>query len=77
MLFNYLPNDKILDVTKLKALTGAKLNGTRMVISLFDKSRKHCAKRKKCCLPAFSPVPTLFSKAFSRVVNSRDCMVKN
>ena len=25
--------------------------------------RKHCGKRRKCCLPAFSPFPTMFSKA--------------
>ena len=23
--------------------------------------RKHCGKRRKCCLPAFSPFPTMFS----------------
>ena len=25
------------------------------------KCRKHCAKRRKCWLPAFSPFPTMFS----------------
>ena len=25
--------------------------------------RKHCRKRRKCWLPAFSPFPTMFSKA--------------
>ena len=24
--------------------------------------KKHCGKRRKCCLPAFSPFPTMFSK---------------
>ena len=39
--------------------------------------RKHCGKRRKCWWPAFSPFPTMFSKAFSfRVVKSRDCVVK-
>ena len=28
------------------------------------KDRKHCWKRRKCWLPAFSPFPTMFSKAF-------------
>ena len=23
--------------------------------------RKHCGERRKCCLPAFSPFPTMFS----------------
>ena len=26
--------------------------------------RKHCGKRRKCWLPAFSPFPTMFSKGF-------------
>ena len=29
----------------------------------FGKVRKHCGKRRKCWLPAFSPFPTLFSNA--------------
>ena len=33
-------------------------------------------KRKKCWLPAFSPFPTMFSKGFFKVVESRDCVVK-
>ena len=40
-------------------------------------SRKHCGKRRKCWLPAASPFPTIFLKAFfSRGVKSRDCVVK-
>ena len=30
--------------------------------------RKHCGKRRKCWLPAFSPFPTMFSKAFFNMV---------
>ena len=30
-----------------------------------SKSRKHCVKRTKCWLAAFSPFPTIFSNAFS------------
>ena len=26
--------------------------------------RKHCGKRRKCWLPAFSPFPTMFSTPF-------------
>ena len=41
------------------------------------KGRKHCGKRKKCWFPAFSPSPTMFSKAFSlRVVKSRHGQIK-
>ena len=39
--------------------------------------RKHCGKRRKCWLPAFSPFPTMFSKDFFLgVVKSRDCVAK-
>ena len=38
---------------------------------------KHCEKRRKCWSPAFSPFPTMFSKAFSfRVVKCEDCVVE-
>ena len=38
----------------------------------FEQHRKHCGKRRKCWLPAFSPFPTMFSRAFSfGVVKSR------
>ena len=38
---------------------------------------KHCGKRRKCWLPAFSPFPTMFSKGFfSRVVKSQDRVVE-
>ena len=39
----------------------------------FAMVRKHCGKRRKCWLPAFSPFPTMFSKGFFfRVVKSQD-----
>ena len=45
--------------------------------SSFVKGRKHCGKRRKCWLLAFSPVPIMFSKGFSvGVVKSRDCVGK-
>ena len=28
------------------------------------RDRKHCGKGRKCCLPAFSPFPTMFSNGF-------------
>ena len=43
---------------------------------LFGKGRKHCGKRRKCWLPAFSPFPTMFSKGiFLKAVKSRNCFV--
>ena len=39
--------------------------------------RKHCGKRRERWLPAFSPLPTMFSKGFPfKVVKSRDCVVE-
>ena len=44
---------------------------------LFGLGKKHCGKRRKCWLPAFSPFPTMFSKGFFfRVIRSWDCVVK-
>ena len=43
----------------------------------FGKAKKHFGKRRKCWLPAFSPVPKIFSKAsFLSVVKSMGCMGK-
>ena len=72
--FNSLPNDN----SKLTVFAEDKLNVAVMMISLIDRVEKHCAKRRKCWLPAFSPFPTVFSKAsFFRVVKSRDCVIKH
>ena len=44
----------------------------------FEKGRKHCGKRRKCWLPAFSPFPMMFSKdLFLRVVKSPYGIVKS
>ena len=41
------------------------------------KDRKHCGKRRKCCFPAFSAFPTVFSQGlFPRVIKSRGCVLK-
>ena len=60
---NSLPNDKILDRSKLKQFADDKINVTKIEIC-FEKCRK-CGKRRKCWLPAFSPFPTMFSKGFN------------
>ena len=42
--------------------------------NLLGKDRKHCRKRRKCWLPAFSLFPTVFPKdSFT----SRDCVGKS
>ena len=60
---------------KLKACADGKLNVAKMKTAIFD-SRKHCGKRRKWKLPAFSPSPTVFFKAFSRVIKSRNSVVE-
>ena len=57
------PNSKILDQSKLKAYRRqikADQNGKYSPGYV----TKHCGKKRKCWLPAFSPFPTMFSKAF-------------
>ena len=53
-------------------------NMTEKLKKCFVKVKKHCGKRRKCWLPAFSPFPTMFSKGFSvgGIVKSLDCVVK-
>ena len=44
----------------------------------FEKGRRHCGKKRKCWLPAFSPFPIMFAKVFFvRAVKNRDCMIKS
>ena len=68
----------ILDCTILKAYADDKINLNEKIKTWFGKGRKHCGKRRKCSGPAFSPFPTVFSKAFSfRVIKIRNCVVKS
>ena len=77
-MFNSLPNDKILDCSKLKAFADNNLYIAQMMIYVFDRVENIVEKGKKCWLPAFSPFPTMFSIAlFIRVSQSRDCVVKS
>ena len=73
-----LPNNKNLDSFRLKAFADDKTEYKWKIEILFRKGRKQCGKRRKCWLPAFSPLPTLFSTALClRVVKSRDHVVKS
>ena len=49
---NSITDNTILDVTKLKAYD--KLNVSQNIIFFYE-GRKHCKKRRKFWLPAFSP----------------------
>ena len=64
LLLNPLPNGKILNVTKFKAFADDKFSVARMTFSLPDTVENTVEKRSKIWLPAFSPFPTVFSKAF-------------
>ena len=59
-----LPNDKILDWSKLKAFTDDKINVKKKMKCILRWVEKNCGKRRKCWFPAFSPFPTMFSKGF-------------
>ena len=64
MMFNSLPNDKIVDVTKLKAFADDKINVAQMMIYVFDRVENIEQKGEKCWLPALFPFPTMFSNGF-------------
>ena len=74
---NPLPNDKILEMTKLKAFADDKLNVAKMTISLFGRVENPMGKGENAGHQHFFPFPTGFSKAlFLRLVKSRDYMAK-
>ena len=52
--FNPLPNDKILDLTKLKAFADDKSNVAKMMISLIDRVEKLWEKEKILVTSIFS-----------------------
>ena len=66
--FNSLPNGKILDWSKLKAFAEVNYKCDWKIEICFGTGKKHCGKRRKCWLPAFSPFfPLCFQAApFSR-----------
>ena len=63
---NSLPKDNILDWSKVKAFADDKY--VWKIKACFGTGRKHCGKRRKCWLQAFSPSPTMFSNASSFTV---------
>ena len=62
---NPLPNDKFLDLSKVKAFALCRRQNkcNLKTETLFEMGRKHCGKRKKCWLPTFSHFPQCFQKA--------------
>ena len=60
-----LPNNKILALNKFEEFADDKFNAAKILISFFDRAVKHCGKRRKCWLPAFSSFPTMFLKGLN------------
>ena len=73
-----LPNDKNLDMSKLEAFCTWQNKHGWIVEICFWKGRKHCRKRRKCWLSAFSSFPAMFSclEAFNRGQNKHDWIVE-
>ena len=71
----FLPNDKILDLSKLKAFEEDYFKVAQRVQFLFDKVKNNVRIGENAGLPAFSHFPTMSSKGFfSRFVKSQDCV---
>ena len=78
LTFNPLPDDKILDWSKLKALAYDKKKNVTKKLKFVLGMVENMRRRRKCWLPAFSPFFTMFSKGFFfRVVKSWDCRVNS
>ena len=50
IILKSLPNDTILDCSKLKAIADDKINVTEKLKVFLGKGKKHCGKRRKCWL---------------------------
>ena len=71
---NSLPKHTILGMSKFKSSPDDKSGVAEIMGFVFERVAKHCGKRRKCRLPAFSSFPTMFSEGFLPwVVN---CVVK-
>ena len=68
-MFNPLPNDKFLDLSKLKQIADDRYSKVHLKwkISVI-KGRKHFEKRRNCLLHTFSPFLTMFSTAVISLV---------
>ena len=76
--FNSLPNDKILDQSKLKALADDTINVNQELKLVLGRVENILGKGENAGYQHFLLFPKMFSKAsFLRVVKSRDCVVKS
>ena len=66
------PNDKFFRLVQIESICRRQTRCNLKIEILLGMGRKHCEKRRKCWLPGFSPLPTMFSKSiFFGVVKSR------
>ena len=74
---NPLPDNKILALTKFKALADDNFNLAQMVQCFSDRVENIVGKSRKCWFPAFSLFTTMFSKGFIfRLGKTGDCLGK-
>ena len=65
MCINSFPNDKILDITKLKAFAGDKFNVAKMTIPLLDRAENTVGKEENADYQHFLLFPQGFPKPSS------------
>ena len=76
-LFNSLPNDKILDWSKLKAFANDKMNVNEKFNFGLGRTKNIVGKGENAGYQHFLLFPQCFQKAFSfQVVKGQDCVVK-
>ena len=59
VIFRPIPDDKILNFSKFKAFADDKIWLNRIMKFVFDRV-KYCGRGRKCWLPVFSPLHTMF-----------------
>ena len=75
---NSLQNKIFFGLDQIQSICRRQMNCSLSYDFCLQSSRKHCGKRRKCWLPAFSPFPTMFSTVlFPRVIKIRNCVVKS
>ena len=77
-MFNSLPNDKNLDLSKFKAYADDKMYVTKNLIFVLGKVKNILGKGENAGYQHFLLFPTCFQKASTEmVVKSRDCVGKS
>ena len=78
IFINSLPNNKILDVTKLKVFEDDRINEAQMMITVFDRVENFVEKEENAGYQHFLLFTQCFQKdPFLGVVKSPDCVVKS